>query len=42
MEIVFVGLKKIVDWMGSFDVGDIVDYDLDKFVVLCLERFVIY
>lgn len=38
METAFAGPKKIADRMGSFDAGDIADYDPDKFVALCSER----
>jgi uncharacterized HhH-GPD family protein len=38
METAFAGPKKIADRMGSFDAGEITDYDPDKFAALCSER----
>ena len=38
LEVAFAGPKKIADRMGSFDAGEIIDYDPDKFAALCSER----
>jgi uncharacterized HhH-GPD family protein len=38
METAFAGPKKIADRMGSFEAGEIADYDPDKFAALCSER----
>ena len=37
-ETAFAGPKKIADRMGGLDVGEIADYDPDKFAALCAER----
>ncbi|ETW23865.1 HhH-GPD-type base excision DNA repair protein [Mycobacterium gastri] len=38
LETAFAGPKKIADRMGSFDAGEIADYDPDKFAALCSEK----
>jgi uncharacterized HhH-GPD family protein len=38
IETAFAGPKKIADRMGGLDVGEVADYDPDKFAALCAER----